>query len=231
MRTGLIGLAGTLTGLFTLFFVPGDIWRLNGSLMIVVSALFLVAALLDVSLQLQEIEQRAESEKTRPELWHRGAMGEVQTAALLAPLEAEGFRLLHDRRIPGHHGNIDHIVIGPSGIFVIETKSWPGAVQAGADALYHNGVSTNAVGEAQGEARTVYAATGSAHWVKALICVHEAQLEAPEVKVQKSFVVAPAHLADFIRRTGEYDLSPAEVERLAQLAEQALPPYLEPVSD
>jgi len=61
--------------------------------------------------------------------WQTGAQGELRTARLLEPLEGEGFRVLHDRKIPGSRANIDHIVIGPPGIYVVETKSLGGALQ------------------------------------------------------------------------------------------------------
>ncbi|MDP9270153.1 MAG: NERD domain-containing protein, partial [Chloroflexota bacterium] len=53
--------------------------------------------------------------------WATGADGEARTARVLEPLRAEGFAILHDRRIPGGRANIDHIVIGPPGVFVVET--------------------------------------------------------------------------------------------------------------
>lgn len=55
--------------------------------------------------------------------WRTGALGEERTAALLRPLEAQGFRVIHDRRMPRSKANIDHIVIGPPGVFVVETKN------------------------------------------------------------------------------------------------------------
>ena len=35
--------------------------------------------------------------------------------------------VLHDRRIPRRTSNIDHIAVGPSGVFVIDTKRYQGA--------------------------------------------------------------------------------------------------------
>lgn len=61
--------------------------------------------------------------------WQTGAAGEVRTGLLLDPLIAEGYRILHDRKIPGSRANIDHIVVGPPGIFVVETKSYKGSLQ------------------------------------------------------------------------------------------------------
>jgi hypothetical protein len=37
--------------------------------------------------------------------------------------------VLHDRRIPGSRGNIDHIVVAPWGVFVIDAKNYEGRVE------------------------------------------------------------------------------------------------------
>jgi hypothetical protein len=57
-----------------------------------------------------------------PDRWARGAAAEVATARLLVRLPRR-FVVLHDRRAPGSQGNIDHIVIGPSGVWVIDSKA------------------------------------------------------------------------------------------------------------
>jgi hypothetical protein len=54
---------------------------------------------------------------------HRtGAEGERRTASVFDKLP--GYVVLHDRKIPGKRANIDHIAIGPGGVFVIETKNY-----------------------------------------------------------------------------------------------------------
>src|SRR4051812_15625323 len=58
--------------------------------------------------------------------WERGAVGEEKLARRLDELLARGARVLHDRRIPGTRANIDHIVVGPAGIFVIDAKRYKG---------------------------------------------------------------------------------------------------------
>src|SRR6266571_1114104 len=37
--------------------------------------------------------------------------------------------VLHDRRIPGSRANIDHIVVAPWGVFVIDAKNYKGRVE------------------------------------------------------------------------------------------------------
>ena len=55
--------------------------------------------------------------------WERGAIGEEIMGNRLADL-SESFRVLHDRRIPGTRANIDHIVVGPTGVWVIDAKRY-----------------------------------------------------------------------------------------------------------
>ncbi len=55
--------------------------------------------------------------------WEQGAMGEELLAKRLADLP-DTFRVMHDRRIRGTRANIDHIAIGPSGVWVIDAKRY-----------------------------------------------------------------------------------------------------------
>jgi ssDNA-binding Zn-finger/Zn-ribbon topoisomerase 1 len=59
--------------------------------------------------------------------WARGAEGERELANALAGIA--GVQLLHDRRVPGTRGNIDHLVVGPAGIFVVDAKLYEGLIR------------------------------------------------------------------------------------------------------
>jgi hypothetical protein len=61
--------------------------------------------------------------------WRRGAVGERRTARLLGQLERQGWVVLHDLAVPGSQTNIDHLVIGPGGVFVIDSKQYRGRLQ------------------------------------------------------------------------------------------------------
>jgi hypothetical protein len=61
--------------------------------------------------------------------WAYGARGERALGSLLDALRSEGIAVLHDRRIPGSRANIDHIVIGPAGVCVIDAKNYKGRVE------------------------------------------------------------------------------------------------------
>src|SRR4051812_26627026 len=71
------------------------------------------------------------------DMWGRGAGGGAGTAAALRGLEQQGWTTFHDVRWPGRpRANIDHIVIGPGGVFVIDSKNWSGDVRVVGDVLY-----------------------------------------------------------------------------------------------
>lgn len=85
--------------------------------------------------------EQAERLNRRAGLFERGAEGEVETAQALAALPP-GWTLLHDLRWPGRRlANVDHVVIGPGGIFVIDSKNWTGRVSTGGGVLRQNGYS------------------------------------------------------------------------------------------
>jgi hypothetical protein len=53
--------------------------------------------------------------------WLRGAASEEAVGAALDELVSEGYTVRHDIEQP-FEGNVDHLVSGPSGVFMIETK-------------------------------------------------------------------------------------------------------------
>jgi hypothetical protein len=59
--------------------------------------------------------------------WATGALGEQRLAAVLAA--TPGIEYLHDRRIRGSKVNIDHIVVAPAGIFVVDSKRYQGQIR------------------------------------------------------------------------------------------------------
>jgi hypothetical protein len=75
------------------------------------------------------------------ELLDRGSQGERATAEVLRRLPGE-WHVLHDVRWPGRaRANLDHVVIGPGGVFVVDTKNWSGRVSLSDGTLRQNGYS------------------------------------------------------------------------------------------
>jgi hypothetical protein len=64
-------------------------------------------------------------EKHSTRAWERGAIGEERLGARLDALLPR-VAVLHDRRIPGTRANIDHLVVTPAGVRVIDAKRYKG---------------------------------------------------------------------------------------------------------
>lgn len=60
------------------------------------------------------------------ERWSRGAAGEEHVGAILDGLAAHGWLTVHD--LDTGRGNVDHVVVGPAGVFTVETKSHRGRI-------------------------------------------------------------------------------------------------------
>lgn len=58
--------------------------------------------------------------------WNTGALGEERLGNRLNELSNDSLRVLHDRRIPGTRANIDHLVVAPTGVWVIDAKKYKG---------------------------------------------------------------------------------------------------------
>lgn len=61
------------------------------------------------------------SESQSTQAWKVGAAGERRVAEIL---DATSCFVLHDRRVPNSKANIDHLTVGPSGVFVIDAKKY-----------------------------------------------------------------------------------------------------------
>jgi hypothetical protein len=59
-----------------------------------------------------------------------GAFGETVVAHQLSKLPSE-YHVLND--IDAGYGNLDHVVVGPTGVFVIDAKNWRGIISAAPD--------------------------------------------------------------------------------------------------
>jgi hypothetical protein len=61
--------------------------------------------------------------------WASGSDGERLLAEHLQRVLSDSTVLLHDRKVPGTRGNIDHLAIAPSGVWVIDAKNYKGRVE------------------------------------------------------------------------------------------------------
>jgi hypothetical protein len=152
--------------------------------------------------------------------WRRGAAGERRTARLLGQLERQGWMVLHDLAIPGSRANLDHLVIGPGGVFVIDSKQYRGRLQLdGSGRLWHGrhplAPTLHAVSFEADQAAQVLPDPGVA--VVPIVAVHGAQVPWGKVVVHGVPVVPAKRLPSLLRALPAV-LGP---ERVADLADQA----------
>jgi hypothetical protein len=152
--------------------------------------------------------------------WRRGAAGERRTARLLRHLEDRGWVVLHDLAIPGSPANIDHLLIGPGGVVVIDSKQYRGRLQLSPDGLLWHGRHplSLTLHRVRWEADQADAVLGVADVrVDAVVAVHGASVPWGRV-VASGVTVAPAgRVADLLRALPAV-LDPAQVSWLADRA-------------
>jgi hypothetical protein len=56
--------------------------------------------------------------------WRRASAAERRTEAQLKKLERSGYKTLHARAIPGSEAQIDHLVVGPTGVYAVDSEKW-----------------------------------------------------------------------------------------------------------
>jgi Nuclease-related domain len=155
-----------------------------------------------------------------PERWLRGAAGEAATARVLARLPARRWAVWHDLRVPGSRANLDHLLIGPTGVWVVDTKTTRAAVRAGWRTV-RVGDRILDTGPVTWEARVVADRLGVP--ARPLVVVHGAGLRRRGSRCGGVRVVPIEGLTRRIRR-GRRRLTRAEVANLAVRTQQVFRP-------
>lgn len=71
----------------------------------------------------------------------KGERGERAVGDTLSDLSGDGYRVVHDIEFRGDDGrywNVDHVLVGPSGVYVVESK-YRTLPSSGAATIWHNG--------------------------------------------------------------------------------------------
>ncbi|MBB4892352.1 hypothetical protein FHS39_001363 [Streptomyces olivoverticillatus] len=76
----------------------------------------------------RELREQLRAAQEEARRWEAAGEGERSVAAKLLMLTERGWRLLVDRRWPGtRSANVDMLLVGPGGVFVIDVKNWRSA--------------------------------------------------------------------------------------------------------
>ncbi|SFR83578.1 Nuclease-related domain-containing protein [Agromyces sp. CF514] len=168
--------------------------------------------------------------------WYLGAIGELEVARRLERL-GPSWRVLHAVPVGKGTSDIDHVVIGPSGVFTMNTKHHEGKeVWVGAKRLLVNGQRTdhlrNAEFEAKRAAQRLSAATGTPVAVMPMIVIVAARRLTIREQPATVCVLAESQLVDRLT-TGPVVLTPSEIDAMTDAAARPETwhdaPVLEPV--
>ena len=167
------------------------------------------------------------------EAWRRGADGEVMVGRRLTDAVDGLGVVLHDRRLGHGRANIDHLVIVPSGVWVVDAKRYRGRLRRwdGRGSLF---VDRPTVGghdlrglaaSVQHQSAVVSEQLPDDVAVQAALCfagVERSLLSRPFI-VDGTHVTWPRALARELRQRGP--LGPKRREELASHLARAFPPY------
>jgi hypothetical protein len=115
--------------------------------------------------------------------WHRGAVGEEHVGKIIDRLRDQGWLAIHDT--PTSRGNIDHILVGPAGLFTVETKSHRGRIDP-------DRIDEAMLKQAFAESKAVERLTGLA--VEPLLVFSQAYLMGRAVARSRGVTILPARM-------------------------------------
>lgn len=129
----------------------------------------------------------------------RGIRGEEAVADALAGLPSS-YWVLHG--VSTGHGDVDHVVIGPTGVFALETKAWQGSFYRRRGELYCNGKPAEYVlRQARGAAaqvRRLLLDAGIDLWVEAVVVAARASVSRSPMRFRKAYVVSIEDVVDLV---------------------------------
>lgn len=154
------------------------------------------------------------------ERFFKGARGEERVAGILKDLP-EAYHVFNDFLAGGLH--VDHVVVGPAGVFAVETKYWKGAVTVEDGHILLDGQLPNRspLAQARKEAQLVKATLAEAGWtgnVTPVLAFASDTFKQHIAEVQGAVVINSCELAQSFA-TQRVVIPPAELDRLVVLME------------
>jgi hypothetical protein len=160
-------------------------------------------------------------------VWGKGARGERRTAEVLDPLQSSGFVILYGRLMPDGRGDIDSVAIGPTGVWVIETKNLSGVVEVVNDRLFVKDHDRQAmVAQVYREAFAVQQIVGDLlaplnTMVAPVLCIQGTRAPMFDRSVGGVRIASGGGLARLVT-SGPEKLNPDEVQKIAAIADRKL---------
>lgn len=152
------------------------------------------------------------------ERYFKGARGEERVSGILAGLP-DDYHVFNDFAVGRHH--VDHVLVGPAGVFAVETKFWNGEVTIEEGHVLVDGLlpSREPVPQAVKEATLVRNALVDAGWsglVTPMVVFASDTFAARRAQIRGTVVMNASEITESFR-TNRVVLSPEEIQRLVGL--------------
>ena len=160
-----------------------------------------------------------------------------RTRRQLNKLDRAGYRAMHARPIPESEDQIDHLVVGPAGVFAIDSEQWNKRLPVrtrNARQLWHGPFSMkdrldHAQWEAQRAADLLSGETGKPVSVRPAMAVYGPRIPWDVATIREVDVFSGPRLRKYLRRrarNGEVrPLTAEEIERIFKAANKAFPHF------
>lgn len=125
--------------------------------------------------RVQRLKRQLDQAERGKRSWDVGAVDERIVADRLSELVAHGWFVLHDMHWPDRpQAHLDHVLVGPGGVVVVDTKNWTGEVSVSGGVLWQGRFArTQSVEGALAQCAAVSSVLAPAHrrFVRPLICL------------------------------------------------------------
>ncbi|MEW2354496.1 nuclease-related domain-containing protein [Spirillospora sp. NPDC029432] len=215
------------------------LWRAGGAiaLALVASILFSVRIGITVAVLavIADVVRWSRKDSSVP-AWQKSSAAERRTEKQLRSLEKGGYHVLHARAVPRDDegvsdGRIDHLVIGPSGVYAIDSEKWDKRLPVRTLShrkLFHGPFNKKdrldeARWEAEQAAKIIGTRVGFDVPVQASVAIYGPSIPWKVMRVRDVDVYAGNRARGYLRRRPKV-LTETDIMRIYQAAQKALPP-------
>jgi hypothetical protein len=215
-------------------------WAQRGAVALVVGALFAVLFGIRVGVTaaifavIVDTVRRARM-STSVEGWRKSSAAERHTERQLRALQKKGWHVMHARAVPRDEdevsdGKIDHLIIGPTGVYAIDSEKWDKRLPVRAlshKSLYHGPVDKkDRLDEARWEAdqasKLISRQLGYQVPVQPSVAIYGPAISWKVLRVREVDVYSGGRARKYLRRQPKV-LNGTDVERIAKAAARVLP--------
>lgn len=175
------------------------------------------------------------------EAWRKPSAAERKTERQLRGMEKSGYRTLHARAVPADEagisdGQIDHLVIGPTGVYAVDSEDWDKRLPV--RAMSHRKLFLGpfnkkerldeARWESEQASKLISDELGYEVPVQGSLAIYGPSISWKVLMVRDVDVYSGGHARNYLRRRPKI-LTSVDINRIYEAAERVLPPkYPEP---